>query len=635
MVASAAGLCPTNYAGLSLHRSRYTEIGYIDPASYGGAVARPVIPAEWCVGGRELGEPRLHPSGRAIGYLSGGAGSVALWWHPLGEPEAGQVPVQLTSVPQPRSARGLGGGVWAWTAAGDGVVFVATDGQVWLQPLTGGPRRITDHPDRSVTAPLPTPDGEWVLYAVDDAEIWRAPLVDGPRLERLDDGTAGFVMDPWPISDGSGAQWVAWDVPDMPWDASRVQRRKFASSVVLDFRPGHAIQQPRTLADGREIAVRDDDGWLNVWLDGRPVVSEQVEHAAPMWGPGQRSFAASPDGDRVAFTRNEDGFARLYVADVAAGNVLEVGRGVHGQLGWVGERLAALRSGARTPPEIVVYDTATWSRTTIAAGAIAAWRHTDLAEPELVTVPASDPSVGLPVPARFYGAVGEPAGLLCWVHGGPTDQWQVTFIPRVAYWQSRGWNVLVPDHRGSTGHGRAFQQALRGQWGIADVADVSAAIALGYRRGWGTPQTTFVVGGSAGGFTALEVLAGGTVEVAGVAASYPVTDLVDLGERSHRFERHYNDSLVGPVADASATLRTRSPIDHPQRFTGRPILIVHGDNDPVVPVDQSRRFADAVNAAGGRVELHVYAGEGHGLRQPANQLDEYRLMGDFFARHGG
>ncbi len=118
------------------------------------------------------------------------------------------------------------------------------------------------------------------------------------------------------------------------------------------------VHQPRAMPDGSIITVRDDTGWLNVWVGDRPLVDEPFEHAGPSWGMGQRSYAVSPDGGRVAFTRNERGFGRLCVADVRTGDVTEIARGVHGQLTWVGDRLAAIRSGARTPTQIVVYDTA-------------------------------------------------------------------------------------------------------------------------------------------------------------------------------------------------------------------------------------------------------------------------------------
>jgi dipeptidyl aminopeptidase/acylaminoacyl peptidase len=253
-----------------------------------------------------------------------------------------------------------------------------------------------------------------------------------------------------------------------------------------------------------------------------------------------------------------------------------------------------------------------------------------LAEPDLVEMAASDGSV---VHGRLYRADTTTDHLLCWLHGGPTDQWQVTFMPRIAYWRSQGWNVLVPDHRGSSGHGRVYQQALRGRWGELDVGDIVDSIAHAHAHGWGSPRHTAIVGSSAGGFTALGAIAARPELLAAAIVSYPVTDLSDLAERSHRFERHYTDSLVGPLPGASSLYDQRSPLNFAEQLNHTPLLVMHGDTDPVVPVEQSRTFVDRCLEAGGDVELVVYDGEGHGFRKPENQLDEYRRMHRFLATH--
>jgi dipeptidyl aminopeptidase/acylaminoacyl peptidase len=127
--------------------------------------------------------------------------------------------------------------------------------------------------------------------------------------------------------------------------------------------------------------------------------------------------------------------------------------------------------------------------------------------------------------------------------------------------------------------------------------------------------------------------------VAAAVVAYPVADLADLAERSHRFERHYTRTLVGeppppPAIDERA--RDRSPTWWADRIR-TPLLVLHGEDDPVVPVGQSRVLVERIRAAGGdhptEVEFVVYPGEGHGFRQRAHQVDEYERIAAFLARH--
>ena len=594
------------------------------------------ISAERCIGGNDLTEPRLSPDATMLVYARSTSGGASLMLSMLD----GAPPRQLSVYPQPRPGRGLGGGCFCWTPDSAAVVYAGADGNLWLQPVPGGQvRRLTGQgPDRAAQAPVVTPDGHQVVYVVDQQEVWITAIdvgggsSDAPA--RLDDGSADFCFDPavWP--DGSSVCWQAWSVPDMPWDAARTQRVTATGAPVAIVQPKGAAQQPRAMPDGTPICVRDDTGWNNIWLGDRPLVDEPFEHAGPTWGLGQRSYAVSPDGANVAFTRNELGFGRLCAVHVASGAVHDVARAVHGQLSWQGDRLAALRTGARTPTQVVVYDTRTWDRVVVDIAAVSGWESESLVEPELVEVPTRDGAI---VHARLFRA-DEPNGhLLCWLHGGPTDQWQVTFMPRGAYWRSRGFNVLVPDHRGSSGHGRAYQQAMNGRWGELDVDDTVDAVRHAHASGWGTPERTVVMGGSAGGFTVLGVV-GREPDIAACAVvSFPVTDLFDLGERSHRFERHYTHHLVAPLPEVrpvDGPYIDRSPISFAARIR-TPLLMLHGDADPVVPVEQSRMMAAAIAEAGGIVALCVYEGEGHGFRQPEHQLDEYRRIGSFIAEHVG
>ena len=569
---------------------------------------------------------------------------------PTTEPTTGPATGQpVVTTPAPRVGRGLGGGCWCFADADRAIVYAGVDGNLWWQPLVDVPaaaRRLTDHgPDRVAQAPHATADGGRVVYVVDQSEVWQLDVHTGSST-RLDDGSADFCFDPQVTPCDTAATWLAWNVPNMPWDHSRVVRVSFDGRVREEFVPRHGIQQARVASDGTRVCVRDDTGWNNVWWGDRPLVDEPIEHAGPTWGLGQRSFAVSPDATQVAFTRNESGFGRLCIAavpdagvsDDGSSAVRELGRGVHGQLSWSGGRIAALRTGARTPTELVVYDAITGDRRTVAVASTTAWDRDLLVEPETLTVPADD---GGMVHARLYRAdathraAGEPPRTICWLHGGPTDQWQVTFMPRVAYWRAQGWDVLVPDHRGSTGHGRAYQQALRGRWGELDVADVAAVVRHAHLIGLAEPAHTVLIGGSAGGFTVLGVLRHHPGVAAAAVVAYPVADLADLAERSHRFERHYTRTLVGvppapPAIDERA--RDRSPTWFADRIS-TPLLVLHGEDDPVVPVGQSRVLVERMRAAGGTVELVVYPGEGHGFRRREHQVDEYQRIAAFLTRH--
>ena len=138
-----------------------------------------------------------------------------------------------------------------------------------------------------------------------------------------------------------------------------------------------------------------------------------------------------------------------------------------------------------------------------------------------------------------------------------------------------------------------------------------------------------MMGGSSGGLTALGVLADHPELAAGGVVLYPVADLAVLAEESHRFEAHYTVSLVGPLTD-EALYAERSPINYAERIQ-KPLLVMHGDSDPVVPLASTVELAERIRRAGGDVELVIMEGEGHGFRDPANKRLEYERTGEFLA----
>lgn len=491
---------------------------------------------------------------------------------------------------------------------------------------------------------------------------------------------ADYTFDPTWSPDGRMLAWHEWDFPNMPWDGSRIAVRALdgdrpvGAVRLIAGGDSTGVSQPHFSPDGKFLAfVSDQTGWANVWIaemDGtggaggtsfsvaRPLcgtaggAGEPFEHAEPTWGPGQRSYAWSPDSSAIALCRNEGGFGRLLVADLAGGATRELAKGWHQGLDWAassgigssgpgsgvdggsGGSIVALRSGARTPHQVVCVDPADGSREVLAVGVVAGFAVAEVTEPEAVSWKASDDSV---VHGLFWKskttAVGaqEKPPLLVQIHGGPTSQAVAGWVPRVHYWVERGWSVLAPNYRGSTGYGRTYAQSLAGGWGELDVEDTVAGIRHVINEGWCDPERVVVSGGSAGGLTVLLICAlHGDLVRAGVSL-FGVTDLLGLAETTHRFESRYLDRIVGELPKDADRYRERSPITHVERIT-TPLLVLQGDEDKAVPKAQADALVEALRQRGVICEYHVYEGEGHGWRRPETIADELDRTEQFFER---
>jgi dipeptidyl aminopeptidase/acylaminoacyl peptidase len=501
-----------------------------------------------------------------------------------------------------------------------------------------------------LASPAVSPDGSRVAYVVDGRHVAVAGVAEGGSWPvRVSSGAPGpdFAFDPAWSPDGSRLAWMEWDVPNMPWDGGRIvtaaadgdERRTVAGG------DGIAVSQPRFSPDGSHLAfLSDASGWCNLWVaagddgsDARPVVEEDHEHGDPPWGPGQRSFAWAPDGAALVLCRNDGGFRRLVMAGLDGSPPCELTTGIQGGLSWVGDRIAGVRSEPRTPTEVVILDLPSAAETRVARGPVGGFEEADLVEPELVEWVG--PAVGGLEPGPVHGRLyrpsqpeSNPPPLLEWVHGGPTGQMPAAFNARVAFFLDRGWAVLAPDHRGSTGWGRSYAQALRGRWGELDVADTAAGMQAAADRGWADPRRMVPIGGSAGGFTVLLLLALYPELCAAGVDLYGVADLLELNETTHRFEAHYLHGVVGPLPEAVGLYRERSPVNVADRIRA-PLLILQGSADKVVPPAQSLAVADALRASGAVVEHHVYEDEGHGWSRPETVVDELERIESFLRRH--
>lgn len=217
--------------------------------------------------------------------------------------------------------------------------------------------------------------------------------------------------------------------------------------------------------------------------------------------------------------------------------------------------------------EIASIDLATGQREVLERSIAALPAPGYLSVPESISYPSAN---GRTAYAFFYPPAnqdvrapeGEKPPVIVISHGGPTGMAASTLNLKTQFWTSRGFGVLDVNYGGSTGFGRAFRDALKGQWGIVDVEDCIAGARHLLAQGLADGERLIIRGSSAGGLTTLCALTFHDVFKLG-ASYYGVSDLKGLDDDSHKFESHYNEYLIAPKAQAETVYAER--LDQPYR----------------------------------------------------------------------
>jgi dipeptidyl aminopeptidase/acylaminoacyl peptidase len=463
--------------------------------------------------------------------------------------------------------------------------------------------------------------------------------------QRLGEGRDFYMQPAWQ-REGVRISWVEWDHPNMPWDGTELRVAELAfpegglpivtNSRVVAGGPTISIFQPSFARNGELLYVSDESGWGHVHsLDlatGRKnqVTSGEGEFGQAAWAQAQRSFAALADG-AVVSVRGRAGFDTLHLAK--RDSAIDVDLGPHGYqvLGLpaaapTGNRVSFVGAGGQQPPRVIVIDTTNPSAAphvvrrsdgeTVAKAALSApvpvsWGSFDGEEAHGLYYP--------PASERFTGTGTPP--LIVTVHGGPTSHVTASWAPAAQFFATRGYAVLAVNYRGSTGHGREYMLRLRGMWGVYDVQDSKFGAKAMADRGLADPGKLVIMGGSAGGFTVLQSL----VELPGFYKAgislFGVANMFTLASDTHKFEARYLDTMLGPLPEAAAVYRERSPIFHAAKIVD-PVCVFQGDIDRVVPREQSDSIVASLRSRGVPHEYHVYEGEGHGWRK-AETIEKY------------
>jgi dipeptidyl aminopeptidase/acylaminoacyl peptidase len=553
--------------------------------------------------------------------------------------------------------------------------------QLWRVPTAGGtPERLTDH-DR-VGAYRFSPDGRRIAYGADTGgnERWQLWVIDadGRNARRLSTRDEGIHhLRAW-TADGrsllvhanlrdqkyfdllaydpeSGASRVLHRFDGTASDATAlddgsvvvtVNRARGDENHLLLITPDGAARQltpddPPALHDvvsavpgglvvrsdrGRDFAglatIRLDDGDFR-WL-------RSLEHDIE---------SARSSGTLDAYAVNKDGRSEIFVAEgdrheaiVALPPGCLATDLIGDSLAFHDGKIAVAWGRYDAPSTIFVADRMSGARELVPP-VLSGLAPKDLPETTLVSWPTFD---GRRIPGFLLtprGARSAPRPTVIEVHGGPEGQARPLWNPRTIALIANGFNVLLPNVRGSSGYGRAYESLDDVKLRMDSVKDLDAAAAWLASAKIAPADKIGVMGQSYGGFMVLAAVAFFPKRKWAAAVDvYGISNFITFFEHTAEWRRPLRAVEYGdPVKDRDFLLSI-SPITKLGEIKA-PLMVIHGANDPRVPIQETEQLVKALRDRGREVEYLRYEDEGHSLAKAKNRADAYPKVLAFFQRH--
>jgi dipeptidyl aminopeptidase/acylaminoacyl peptidase len=359
------------------------------------------------------------------------------------------------------------------------------------------------------------------------------------------------------------------------------------------------------------------------------------------------ALAASPKGRWLAWTVNVEGRSALELRDLTTGKThaapgLPLGVVTGLEFAHDDGRLALVFDGPRYNPDVWLWDLSAGKGDFQPAPRLRQLTHASRAglplsrfvEPELIHYPTFD---GRQVPAWWYPPAERPADgrlppVIVYPHGGPEGQTRTAFNPVFQYFLQAGYGVLAPNVRGSSGYGTAYLNLDNTTKRMDSVNDLAHGAYWLRDQKKGDPKRLAVYGASYGGFMVLasvthypELWAAG-IDVVGIA------NFVTFVEKTGAYRRAHREAEYGNLREHRAFFEKISPIHHVDNIHC-PMMVIHGANDPRVPIGEAEQIVAALKKRGIPVEYLRYEDEGHGLVKLQNRLDAYPKMVAFLDKY--
>ncbi len=527
---------------------------------------------------------------------------------------------------------------WVKTVSGGTDIFgfdLATGRERRISALSGTVHSYTISPDGRSIALADDRNGSEDIFVVNVASGAAVRIVGSPLYEVFPSWTPDSRQVLYTQLD---SRWVDHDVYAIAPEGGQA-RRLFGDTDYFDYRQGASFGFVQVSPDGKTALFRSQrSGWANYWLipvaggEPRPLAAESAEQSDARW---------SPDGSQVLFLSMTNGTQSLKVAAAggAARTIVAPETGVVSRAEWSpdGRRIAYQLATPTKANDLYLVDVAGGSARRLTAadpdGSLAA----NLIVPEKI----SWPNEGLTIHAYLWRPKtlrpGQRAPVIMYVHGGPTGQFSDSYYLQAQFFASRGYVVIAPNVRGSSGYGKRFEDANNRDWGHGDLRDVLAGVEWAKRQPYVNPGKIGITGISYGGMMTMYAIsfAPGVFQAAISGSGYgDVRDfhgIVPVFQHTQLLNYELGPWPSTPEVDS--IYRRSSAILKVQDATA-PAFLIHGYGLNVLDTDYAAwKYARALAQQGKLVEYKKYPGETYYVYGRENYQEMLGDMLEFFDRY--
>jgi dipeptidyl aminopeptidase/acylaminoacyl peptidase len=590
---------------------------------------------------RSLLYPSWSPDGTQIVFTCNLAGRANLWKMPV----AGGWPVQMVQ----SDDRQFGG---LWSRDGKWIVYQQDRGggeyyDIYAIPAGGGaPTNLTSTPDISETTQQFSPDGKLLaigqkLKTGSSRNIgvldWETKKVR--KLTDEHEADRNWSSQDW-SPDGKFIYAARNNVVGTDSDIYRID---VAGGKMENLTPHQGEKRFNVSAvspDGRQVLLTSNakNGAQNVAL--LDVATKELNWVTDTtWEATSWDF--SPDGKYFVYVLNTDGRREIYLVDCTSmlPRKLNFPAGSPSPVGHPscfspdGRFLLIDYQSSRHPDDFWLCDLGSRQARQITFASVATLNPDTIPEAQIVHYRAFDGkiiSAFLWVPFNLQRDTSNPAIVM--PHGGPTGQTTDTFDRNAAALASRGYVVIAPNPRGSTGYGIEFQKANIKDLGGGDLQDEIYAADFLVQTGYVNPKKIGITGGSYGGFMTLMAIGKTPDRWAAAVESYGIIDWFSMLEHSDPGLQQYERSLLGDPKKDRQVYEEASPLKY-LRNAKAPLLVLQGENDIRVPKEEADQVVDILRREGRTVDVHYYPAEGHGFLKRENQIDAMKRTIAWFDKY--